>query len=159
MIVLMVIVGIIVIVGGYLLVTKGFGTSPSQKYTMTPTPEKDISTSVQSGAQVGGNQAVVPGFPASIPVESKGIFESYKTEYAAQGVTQYTVSYKSTKTQSALWDIYNTYFTGAKFDLSSSVNNKANGILYGTKGNVGLFVTISASGNQNVVHLNYVEKK
>lgn len=149
-IILLIILAVVVIFGGYFWYTKAtFKPAPVQT-----NPNVDQNPVKVEQAQGGMTKSLIGGFPSNIPVEAANIFESYKADYTDHGVTQYTVSYRSDKTVSALWDTYNGFMTAEKYVISTS--DKSKGTLFGKKSDTSLLVTITTSGKQSVVKLNYI---
>jgi hypothetical protein len=161
---------VLLIGGGYIWYKERSHTptpavSNGTQTTTTGTAAKDV-TVVNALATSGGNSSastttskLPPGFPAGIPVEQATLTESYKANYASNGVTQYSVAYTSAKTKDALWKIYTDYATSAGFTVSASAN-KAKGLFSATKANNQLSVVISTpTASGSFVQLTYIEKK
>jgi len=146
----------IIIVAGYVLFAK------DKNFIIKTGSENDKENNVQV-KQVDLNTAniknVLPeNFPPNIPIETEGIFESYSVVYKTQGVTQYTVSYISTKTKNLKWDEYSLFMTKENYKYQDTTNKK-DGILSGSKDNGLLSVIISERDNKTVVQLSFVVKQ
>lgn len=85
------------------------------------------------------------GFPAGIPVEAASITESIASDYAARGMTQYTVSYISAKGPAELFAEYERYMKGEGYQFGERGIDAETGSLYGTKDNDDLSVVVQAA--------------
>ncbi|MDB5194632.1 MAG: hypothetical protein JWN50_646 [Parcubacteria group bacterium] len=155
---------VLIIVGGYYwYASRNSGSQPAVVSTATTTP---TATGPAAGVEVAktdltpGVLTKLPaGFPASIPVEQATITESYKAVYTEHGVTQYTVTYTSTKTKDALWKIYTDFGTAQGYKINATSTDKTKGVLDLQKGNNELNAVITAQGGSTLVQLNYVERQ
>jgi hypothetical protein len=85
------------------------------------------------------------GFPSGIPVETGSVTESIVSDYAARGMTQYTVSYTSTKGPVELFAEYERYMKAEGYEFSPQGIDAERGTLYGTKDNDDLSVVVYAA--------------
>jgi len=105
-----------------------------------------------------GTSRLPAGFPKDIPVEEVNVIESYRAVYTEQNVTQYTVSYTSTKSRDALWDMYNSFMKSAGFSLDTSASFKSLGQISGSKGSDGLSIVLSARSGLTLVQVSYLDR-
>jgi hypothetical protein len=146
---------LIIIIGAGYYFSKN--TSSNQLVEIPTKSSSQIAVSGQFGNSPVAVSKVLPTqFPANIPVETGNITENYKVAYTSTGLTQYTVSYTSSKMKAALWSIYNTYLGANKYVLNAKLTNQTKGTLSGTLGNTSLVVVISPSSSGSIVHLTYI---
>jgi hypothetical protein len=147
---------VLIIAGGYYLSQVRNGGHLVQ---VPSKASSQIAVTGQFGKTSSATSKVLPTqFPANIPVETKNITENYKVAYNNTGLTQYTVSYTSAKTKTALWSVYNTYMKANGYDLNAKLTNQTKGTLSGTHANTSLVVVISSTSAGSLVHLTYIVK-
>src|SRR3989344_5187626 len=124
-----------------LLAIKGAKTdSPSE--VNEEKNEVIVENSLESATTA--DETVPAGFPKSIPIETGNIIESFKSTYSGAGLTQYTLSYKSAKNRNVKWTEYYD-FMKVSYSLVAGSTSKANGTIYGLRGDSGLLVTVTDS--------------
>lgn len=147
---------LVVAVGGYYL----YINSTDNRFARVPNtkPSSEIAVSGQFGKSTSVSKALPTQFPPNIPIETGNITENYKVAYNSAGLTQYTVSYTSSKTKTALWNTYNTYMKANNYVLNTKLTSQTKGTLSGTLASASLVVVISTTPTGSLVHLTYIVK-
>jgi len=131
----------------------------TQAATSTAAVAPNVDVQQVNLAQATSAASKLPaGFPASIPVETAGIKESYKAVYTDHNVTQYTVSYSTAKSKDTLWRIYTDFGTANAFTVNASSTSRAQGVLDLRKGKDELNVVISSAGSGSLVQMTYLDR-
>lgn len=141
---------------GLYMHTWPFGNSGNTAQNNTP-----LSTEPVFDKPTSTSKSKVPdGFPNDIPVESYNIVNAYKVNYESQGLTQFTISYTSSKTKDELFDLYYNYMNTANFALTANTSRKL-GQVVGTRAGSTLTINIvdgAATGGERV-DMNYLYRK
>ena len=95
---------------------------------------------VENTLMVNGILPVPQGFPEDIPLESGEIVESATTYHPSQNAE------------------YKDYMNQAGYSLTEEDTSSGARVLFGTKGNVSLSVTIKNADNRTLVELSYLSK-
>lgn len=132
--------------------------SPSNTQKPEVTKENVLVNKVDLNS-TSDKEKLPQGFPAFIPVETKDAFESYSASYPERKITQYTVSYKTSKTVSEKYDEYLSFMTKNGFTFSNDGQNKETGTLYGTKNGDDLLVVVSKSEDKTSVQISYLDRQ
>jgi hypothetical protein len=156
---------LLIVVGGYLwLSSRSVPTTKSPIVTAVPAPAvvshepaKNVQV-VQGDTTATSSNALPDGFPTDIPVDTTHLTESYKAFYSTHNVTQYTVSFISTKSQATLWKQYDTALPAAGYVIDKSMSNQATGQIVAAKGNDTLNVLIFSQDNSLIVQINLLDK-
>ena len=117
-----------------------------------------VATSTGTTAVSGRPTSLPAGFPPDIPVERAGLTESYSTPYAAQHVTQYSVSYTSSQSKDAVWKTYTDFLASAGYTTDAKATSKAAGLIVASKGGNDLNVVITSHGQTTLVQISYIER-
>jgi hypothetical protein len=155
---------VIILVGGYLWLKSHHPVTSTLTPSSTETTDSDNQGTVpvveitNSAVTSNGNSVLPTGFPSSIPVESANIKESYKADYTAHGLTQYTVTYISNKSADAVWQIYSEYLNSNGYTVNEANTSEKNGTIIGNKGDDEIDVAITTLDSGSYVQVGYLTK-
>lgn len=112
----------------FLLVIVMYGkirsTSPNPITQNTPAVTID-KTIVYKGnlAAAAGKDRLPQGFPQNIPVETDSLQESIKTEFPDKKLTQYSVTYTSSKTIDDMRATYESFFKNENYVIKPQISD------------------------------------
>jgi hypothetical protein len=161
-IVLSVLLLVLFLVGGAMLVTRSHkevsapleATGEDSPVVEAPTGKPSADVSVTPAPSLDSGKALPEGFPKNIPVEVGNIVESYKVVYKTHdNVTQYTVSYTSNSSVSALWTKYSDFLREEGYTVDTTATDKKTGTISGTKSQSTLAAVVSSHDNVSLVQL------
>lgn len=141
--------------------SKGPVKEPTPNTTTQAQTQKTTEVTVEKVdlTKAQGDARLPKGFPADIPVDATGAFESYTADYPTQHATQYTVSYATQKTVKDAYDLYLSYMTKNGYTFRPDGKDAKNGFLYGTKDNNDLSILVSSKGTFTSVQMTYLVRK
>lgn len=133
--------------------------SPNGKIDKPEVTKENVVVSKVDLNSASGKDKLPQGFPTFIPVETSDAFESYSASYPERKLTQYTVSYKTSKSVADKYDEYLSFMTKNGFTFTRDGQNKVAGTLYGTKNGDDLLVVVSKSDDKTSVQISYLDRQ
>jgi len=102
---------------------------------------------------------VPPGFPTEIPIEEENIIESYSVEHKNRSLTQYTVSFNTSRTPGQVYSDYEKYMTEAGYSFGRNGKDPQNYNLYGTLSNDDLSIYINFKGEKRHIVVGFIDRQ
>lgn len=129
--------------------------APAQEQGLKKDPNVDVANFSQSANAVSA--VIDAGMPSWIPVENNSVTESYKAYYKEHKLTQYTLSYVSTKSQAQVWKALADASSKAGFTLDAKAV-QAKGQFIANKDGDTLMAVITPRDGGSLVQLNYIDR-
>ena len=98
------------------------------------------------------------GFPEGIPVEAAVVTESYAAKYQDPPATQYTVTFRTSKSVEAKYKEYVDYLTAEGYQISEGDKNAPVKTLQATKANDDFLAVISKLGSSTQVQVGFLDR-
>ncbi len=105
-----------------------------------------------------GADKLPKGLPAGIPIETEEVTESYTANYQDPLATQYTVTFRTSKSVDAKYKEYVDYLTAEGYQISEGDKNAPVKTLQATKANDDFLAVISKQGSYTQVQLGYLDR-
>jgi hypothetical protein len=129
--------------------------SADQKITET---DKVLIEKTDLSASAGAVDKLPSGFPADVPSETVGIFESYKAFYKEKDVTQYSVSFYSDSPVDNKYNEYKSFFVNDGYALQDDSLDSTQASLYASRNGRSVSIVISIKDGKTIVQLTVLQK-
>lgn len=142
-----VLLALVVILAGYFVLRSNNGVG--ELYPNGVVTQTDLETSLTK---------IPTGFPDSIPVQGENVKESYKVDYEAEKVTQYTVAFSSELTQEEVWKTYADLFLSLGYASGEGDIDEGKGVMKGYRDGNKLNIAVSPYDTGSYVTINFIER-
>ena len=149
-----IVVGVAYLISGKDLIKKDDNVDENG-HTKSPIEYKHVDLSKASTPE----EKLPQGFPSFIPIENTDVVESYSGQNQDPPLTQYTLTYRSTRTVTQKFNEYLNYLTNNGYTFAEGGRDSRNGYLSATKENDTLSVVVSRLGDKTLVQLSYVDRQ
>lgn len=110
-------------------------------------------------ATAQGDARIPSGFPKGLFFDTETIFESYVMNYKDKGAVQYTASFKTTKTQKEIQDLYTDFFLKEKYAVEGGQATETLRSYSGVKENDEISIVVNSSSVPTVVQISYLDRQ